>query len=91
MFNWKTHQLNLSFIFYVKPVRAGTLHVINGDWNSVLFRNFIFFFRTMKYQTELDPEQAFGFKLDMKTTKKLYVSQFYGKRKKKHLKFPSPL
>lgn len=67
MFNWKTHQFNLSLRFYVKPMCAGTLHAINGDWNPILFQKFIFFFRTMKYQTELDPEQALSFKLVLKT------------------------
>lgn len=45
MFNWKTHQLNLSFRFYVKPVRAGTLHAINGDRNPFLFLKLHFLFQ----------------------------------------------
>jgi hypothetical protein len=55
MFCWKTHQLNLSFRFYEKPV-------------VLALCNAIFFFTTMKYQTELDPKQALNFKMDMKTS-----------------------
>lgn len=85
MFNWKTHQLKLSFRFYVKPTHAGTLLAINRDWNPILFEKFIFFFKTMKYQTELDPEQALSFKLDVKTT---YEScELISQKERGHFKF----
>lgn len=89
MFNWKTHQLNLSSRFYVKPVHAGTLDAINGDWNPIFFFKFHFLFQDHEIPNWTWPWTGFRFSTGYENHLRIICESIWWKEKK-HLKFLSP-